>query len=819
MRLTLLIIVFFAVLGIILSNGIVWILQNNYSEQQLVELHKTSEKYDKQLQAMTNLSLAVGGLKTLGLSDVRVKEQAQHSGVDTLVTMSTNDASIKEQAKNEQQDDDPSALAKLAIIQRLFSADSVYIVSNKGRIVANQTNEKSSLVGAQIAFRPYFQQAMKGIANVYPAVGTTNGDRGLYFAVPIYESDTPNSTVIGVLVMKKNVREIASLLNTFNGQALLLSPQGVVFATSYTDWLYHVMPPVSNVSSEAIRKFRQFGKLFDNNNDIKPLPFEWQANQQQILWNDQTYHAVSSTIDWSDPLGKWTLLLLQPNMFVLSPSHYLLVYGGIPLLFTLLGWFFSWQFMQFRHYRQTQHRLAMMRIALENSALGVIMTDAQQTIQWVNPAVEKMTGYVAEKIIGQKPVLFRSGLTSEDIYRDLKATLSAKQSWHGQFIDRCADGSHFWADVTISPVYDTKKTLMGYVAMHSDITEKRNTLAALESQLLLTEASSRFLTAIKSGQTPQTLAEQALIEVMRFLNIPFAAIYATLPSDSLAILSCIGSQSEQKLLTPEKRRLIDDLMIRALPLTISTESLPNGLPLAGQHHALNSVMMLPIGDEKNACGLLEIGLLTPLTEEQKNYLTNITREFSSALRLSLDLLVRQQIETRAIEAEARTRLLIEAVDDGILGLNEEGIITFANPAAAKLLECESVNTLNDKTVMQMLFQNDIQAMMDTGVMTSLSYGERHHCEHSLTTQKGKSFIAEITAIPMKTNKGWDGIVIVFRDISERQHAQQQLEAQMNELTRFTDVAIGRELKMIELKEKINALLVASGREEEYVIAE
>ena len=165
MRLTLLIIVFFAVLGIILSNGIVWILQNNYSEQQLVELHKTSEKYDKQLQAMTNLSLAVGGLKTLGLSDIRVKEQAQHSGVDTLVTMSTNDASIKEQAKNEQQDDDPSALAKLAIIQRLFSADSVYIVSNKGRIVANQTNEKSSLVGAQIAFRPYFQQAMKGIAN------------------------------------------------------------------------------------------------------------------------------------------------------------------------------------------------------------------------------------------------------------------------------------------------------------------------------------------------------------------------------------------------------------------------------------------------------------------------------------------------------------------------------------------------------------------------------------------------------------------------------------------------------------------------------
>ena len=62
-------------------------------------------------------------------------------------------------------------------------------------------------------------------------------------------------------------------------------------------------------------------------------------------------------------------------------------------------------------------------------------------------------------------------------------------------------------------------------------------------------------------------------------------------------------------------------------------------------------------------------------------------------------------------------------------------------------------------------------------------------------------------------------MLVIRDVSERKVAQQQLQEQMDELTRFTDLALRRELKMIELKQQVNSLLVASGQEEQYVIAE
>ncbi len=794
MRLVLL----FIALGFLAANLLVWVLQYNYTAQQTLALHESSEQYVQQLQPLTNQSLAIGGMKTLALSD----------------------ASVKEQAKNAAVDNEPAAMAKLAIIQHLFDAAGVYIISASGRILAHQSKEKSA-VGNQVAWRPYFQQAIKGIANVYPAIGTTAAIPGLYFAVPIYENTAPNTPPIGVLVMKKAITEVANMLNRFNGKAFLMSPQGVVFASSHNEYLYHVLPPLSPEMTAAIRQQKQFGKLFDDEKtSIPTLPFEWREGQALVEWDNRHYISASASVDWSDPLGEWRLLLLSSNERTFTQFEYLMIYAGLPLLFAFLGWWVHWQLQQLRQHRQDQRRLAMMGIALEHSPLGVIMTDDKNIIQWVNPAFKKMTGYSEQTLLGNSPSLLNSIKTPKTTFEELSASLAAKQSWRGEFVNRREDGSHFWSDTTISPAYNQRTgALMGYVSMNADTTEQRHTLLQLEEQLTLTEASTRFLTAIKSGQDPQSLAAHALEEIMLFLSAPYCAIYATLPTNPLAVLACLGSQSEHKVLNDEKKQLINDLMLKSMSFTISP--VPNAEPmlLGGKELALDSIMLMPFGDGKSSCGLLEIGLLSPLTQDKKAYLTNVIREFSAALRLSLDMLVRQQIEARAIEAESRTRLLIEAVDDGLLGLDKEGTITFANPSVANMLECESAQGLIGKSAAEVVFAYNEQAMRDTGVMTALNYGEKHHAEYTLNTQQGNTFIAEITSLPIKNSQGWDGIVLVIRDVSERKVALQQLQEQMDELTRFTDVALGRELKMIELKQQVNSLLVASGQEEQYVIAE
>ncbi len=57
----------------------------------------------------------------------------------------------------------------------------------------------------------------------------------------------------------------------------------------------------------------------------------------------------------------------------------------------------------------------------------------------------------------------------------------------------------------------------------------------------------------------------------------------------------------------------------------------------------------------------------------------------------------------------------------------------------------------------------------------------------------------------------------MRDITERKAAEAEIKEKADELVKFNRLAVGRELKMIELKKEINALLEESGKEPEYKI--
>ena len=62
-----------------------------------------------------------------------------------------------------------------------------------------------------------------------------------------------------------------------------------------------------------------------------------------------------------------------------------------------------------------------------------------------------------------------------------------------------------------------------------------------------------------------------------------------------------------------------------------------------------------------------------------------------------------------------------------------------------------------------------------------------------------------------------GVAIFAQDISERKHMEEELTQNVEELERFRKLAIGREIKMIQLKEEINELLGQSDQGEKYKI--
>src|SRR3990172_4200196 len=92
--------------------------------------------------------------------------------------------------------------------------------------------------------------------------------------------------------------------------------------------------------------------------------------------------------------------------------------------------------------------------ALEAVANGVVITDAQGTILWVNAAFTRMSGYSSAEAIGQTPRLLKSGEHPPAFYHELWATITSGKSWTGEMTNRRKDGSVYFEEQTITPVPD-----------------------------------------------------------------------------------------------------------------------------------------------------------------------------------------------------------------------------------------------------------------------------------------------------------------------------------------------------------------------------
>ncbi|NJD25995.1 MAG: EAL domain-containing protein [Betaproteobacteria bacterium] len=115
----------------------------------------------------------------------------------------------------------------------------------------------------------------------------------------------------------------------------------------------------------------------------------------------------------------------------------------------------------------------LMRIVFENSLEGIAVTDPQTRFQMVNKAFSDTTGYPADEVIGQTPVLLKSGRQSDEFYREFWTALQQHGEWRGEIWNRRKNGSMYAEWLNVSAVRDPKGAIEHYVAIFSDITERK----------------------------------------------------------------------------------------------------------------------------------------------------------------------------------------------------------------------------------------------------------------------------------------------------------------------------------------------------------
>ncbi len=132
----------------------------------------------------------------------------------------------------------------------------------------------------------------------------------------------------------------------------------------------------------------------------------------------------------------------------------------------------------------------------------------------------------------------------------------------------------------------------------------------------------------------------------------------------------------------------------------------------------------------------------------------------------------------------QNELILEAAGEGIYGLDCEGKITFANPAAIDMLGWE-MDTLIGQSMHGLLHHKRPDGSSfpeeECPIFGAVTYGRVHHAKDDVFERKdGSNLPVEYTSTPIREHGKLTGAVVVFKDITERKQAETALERVMRQ---------------------------------------
>jgi PAS domain S-box-containing protein len=135
--------------------------------------------------------------------------------------------------------------------------------------------------------------------------------------------------------------------------------------------------------------------------------------------------------------------------------------------------------------------LAHQKFALDQHAI-VSITDTQGTILYANDKFCEISGYAREELIGENHRIVKSVENAPALFCDMWNTITSGKVWHGEVCNRSRNGVLYWVNATIVPFRDENGLPTQYIAIRTDITERKR----MEAQIA--ESEQRYRSVVEN---------------------------------------------------------------------------------------------------------------------------------------------------------------------------------------------------------------------------------------------------------------------------------------------------------------------------------
>jgi PAS domain S-box-containing protein len=346
--------------------------------------------------------------------------------------------------------DDPELVEQLEQIRRFISAAIVYVMDSTGTVVACTPygEKKETLTGKNYSFRPYFTEAIQGRDVIYPAVGVTTNQRGLYYSAPAYcvcENEC-GSEIKGVVVIKMGLDAVDDFLEQYPEPVALVSPQGVVFASNRPEWMYGSAFPAEASPTSILPDKPQSGQSVPENPGV-PLPVN--LAEKTVHLNQRHYAVEQSELTLHDAAGNWKLICLanQSNWVPLSRAVsiviILVVLYGLGIVILLV------------RRRQKAASLAAIESdrklrTLMNNLPGMAYrcrNDKDWTMEFLSEGCRELTGYAPLELTGHTTFSFSDLIHPNDqemVWATVQRAIEEQRPYQMEYRLRNSKGQDIW---------------------------------------------------------------------------------------------------------------------------------------------------------------------------------------------------------------------------------------------------------------------------------------------------------------------------------------------------------------------------------------